>query len=145
MIDPMGTVGIVGSVVKVLENGGKVVVRYVDKAGAVAARRAGENVEANTRQMARQIELAAAGGKPIIKHTGGHKLAGGARGLPHYQRKGSRGHTFWAAGGVAVLAFPDDAESAMDFCPRPDFLHASISAAWPLMARLGQESCGVGR
>jgi hypothetical protein len=84
-----------------------VVVRAVDKAGAVAARQAGGNVKAVSRQMAKQIETAASGGKPVIKHKG-HDLDRGTRGSPHYQTEGQRGHTFWGAGAAGVAGGETD-------------------------------------
>lgn len=117
MTDFYGNVGIVGAVVKLLEKGGMVVVKSVSKAEAVAARRSGENVVAETRQMAKQIEQAAANGGPVIKHTKAHDLPGGAKGRPHFQSKGKRGHTFWGigAGGVVLV----DEDSAENYCPQP--------------------------
>jgi RHS repeat-associated protein len=113
LIDPLGHGGIVGVVVKLFQKGGEVAVRSVDKAGAVAARRAGENVIAETRQMAKQIETAASGGKPVVRHKA-HDMADGSQGRPHFQTPGKPGHTFWGAGGAAAVAAgaSDDAQAA---------------------------------
>ncbi|MBL8481305.1 MAG: RHS domain-containing protein [Rhodocyclaceae bacterium] len=93
-IDPDGRDPIAWTV-KLLENGGRRLVRAIfNKADAVAARKAEENVQANTRQLAKQIETASNDGKEVVRHKG-HDLQNGESGLPHYQTDGRRGHTFW--------------------------------------------------
>ncbi len=52
--------------------------------------------------MAGAIERANSGGKPVLKDKG-HELPDGTTGRPHYQTEGKRGHTFWAAGAIAIL------------------------------------------
>jgi RHS repeat-associated protein len=84
-----------GVVVQLLKNGGTRVIRTVEQAEAVAARRAGENVLMETRQAAKAVERAASGGSGELLRDEGHELANGKAGLPHYQTEGMYGHTFW--------------------------------------------------
>jgi hypothetical protein len=105
-IDPDGRDAI-GKLVKLLENGGKIFGKKVDKAEAVAARKAGENVQANTKSQAKQIENAANNGKTegIMQHKG-HELKDGSIGDPHFQTEGVKGHTFWGnQSGAVVIGF----------------------------------------
>jgi RHS repeat-associated protein len=98
-VDPDGRAKF-AAVVMLLENGGDKIVRTLrDKADAVAARLAGENVITATSQHARQVEVAAHGaGNGLLKHKG-HKLEDGSKGMPHYQTDGKPGHTFWGQRG----------------------------------------------
>lgn len=93
-VDPRG-LDRIGSVVRLLDNGGKVFTRAVsDISDAVAARLAGESVQMETRQMAKQVEKAAYGEADLLRHKG-HDLPGGGTGAPHYQTDGQYGHSFW--------------------------------------------------
>jgi RHS repeat-associated protein len=104
-IDPLG-LGPFGWVVNLLENGGMKIGRQLaDKADAVAARKAEENVLVGTRQAAKQVEDAANGGAEDLLRHSGHDLRDGSTGLPHYQTDGKYGHTFWRKqGGSASVA-----------------------------------------
>ena len=118
LIDPFGqSGGPIGWLVKLLDKGGMKLIKPVNKTEAVLARKNGENVLADRKQIAKQIEEAAADGGPVIKHPG-HVLRNGKKGRPHFQRKGGPGHTFWniAAGGAAYYA-SQDAEAV---CPQPE-------------------------
>jgi RHS repeat-associated protein len=103
-VDPDGR-DVIGFLVKLLDNGGKVFLKKLDKAEAVSARRAGQNVQAATKSDAKQIEIAARGGNKegILQHKG-HELKDGSTGDPHFQTEGVSGHTFWGgeAGAVTV-------------------------------------------
>ena len=94
-LDPDGRSAI-GYLVKLLDNGGKVVLTKLDKAGAVAARRSGQNVQAATKSDAKQIEIASRNGSKegVLQHKG-HELKDGSVGDPHFQTEGVTGHTFW--------------------------------------------------
>jgi RHS repeat-associated protein len=111
MIDPNGYVGIVGKIIKLLPNGGQKVLRPVTKEEAVTIRKQDGNILADSRQHAQQIEEAAAGGGPIAKHRP-HKLKSGRLGRPHFQRDGSKGHTFWNIGTGGAAFYP-----SMNYCP----------------------------
>lgn len=95
-VDPDGRV-IFGAVVKLLEKGGEKLVRHVgSKAEALQARQAGENVVFKSKQQARQVEEANAGGdkSTVLRHKG-HELRDGSTGRPHYQTEGKKGHSMW--------------------------------------------------
>ncbi|MCE4540803.1 RHS repeat-associated core domain-containing protein, partial [Pelomonas sp. P7] len=94
----------IGFLVKLLDNGGKIFLKKVDKAEAVAARRAGQNVQAATKSDAKQIEIAARNGdkEGILQHKG-HELKDGSVGDPHFQTEGVDGHTFWGSQSGAIL------------------------------------------
>ncbi|MDM4766036.1 RHS repeat-associated core domain-containing protein [Pelomonas sp. SE-A7] len=94
----------VGFLVKLLDNGGKIFLKKVDKAEAVAARRSGQNVQAATKSDAKQIEIAARNGDKggVMQHKG-HELKDGSTGDPHFQTEGVEGHTFWGSQSGAVL------------------------------------------
>ncbi|MGI4719843.1 MAG: RHS repeat-associated core domain-containing protein, partial [Janthinobacterium lividum] len=110
-IDPDGR-DVIGYLVKLLDNGGKVVLRALDKAEAVSARKAGQNVQATSKSNAKQIEIAARNGKKdgILQHKG-HELKNGSTGDPHFQTEGVTGHTFW--GGETGLASVDLLETLL--------------------------------
>jgi RHS repeat-associated protein/uncharacterized repeat protein (TIGR01451 family) len=88
-----------GWTLHLLDNGGSKLGRpLADKADAVAARQAGENVLVKTKQPAKQVETAANGGTDVLRHKG-HELPNGSTGMPHYQTPGKQGHTFWGRQG----------------------------------------------
>jgi RHS repeat-associated protein len=94
--DPDGR-GPVGWVVILYKNGRAGIGRALaSHAEAVAARKAGENVQMVYRSSAKAVETAANGGdaKNILRHDG-HQLPNGGTGNPHFQTEGTRGHTFW--------------------------------------------------
>lgn len=76
---------------------------------AVAARRAEQNVVADRRQVASQIETAAHGRDGQLKHAA-HQLEDGSKGMPHYQTEGVKGHSFWAKLSVGITAFAAGAD-----------------------------------
>ena len=103
-VDPLGLEPL-SSIVKLGVKGEMKIKKMVCKEAAVEARRKGQNVLAPTRQQAKEIEKAANGGKPVLKHDG-HDLADGSTGKPHFQTDGVDGHTFYGAGvagGVGVI------------------------------------------
>jgi RHS repeat-associated protein len=88
--------------IKLLDKGGaKIAGKLGDKADAVAARKAGDNVLAKTKSDAKQIETAAHGKDGLMKHDG-HELKDGTTGNPHFQSEGEAGHTFWGEMGGAL-------------------------------------------
>ncbi len=109
-IDPEGLKSSVGYLVRLTSTGIKKVSRLT-REQAIRARKAGQNVLADNRQTARQIEIAANGKKDLLKHKGGHSLPDGSRGLSHFQNGKLRGHTFWgrAAAVTASMAASLDA------------------------------------
>ena len=86
---------------------------------AVRARRGGENVVADRRQAASQIETAANGAEGQLKHAG-HELKDGSKGLPHYQTEGTQGHTFWGKLSVATVAVADALDQVAEAADRID-------------------------
>jgi len=105
-VDPYG-LSAQYKLVKLLEKGSMKVIGIVrSKAAAVAARLKGKNILAPTKQAGRELEKAAAGGRPIIRHPG-HDLPNGGQGRPHYQTPGQPGHTFWSGLGPFLLDFFD--------------------------------------
>jgi hypothetical protein len=80
--------------IKLTKSGFQRLAPLAEKAAAVEARKAGDNVLAETRQMAKAIERANAGGGAVERHAG-HDLADGSKGMSHYQTPGKPGHTFW--------------------------------------------------
>jgi len=111
--------------VKLLDNGGKVFLQALDKAGAVMARRAGENVQAATKSNAKQIEIASRNGRTneILQHSG-HELKDGSVGDPHFQTDGVSGHTFWGEMGGAL----------------PELLEGLLTPIWATPTTLGVDS-----
>ena len=117
--DPTGKASKIARLVKLgstaFEKGAK-----LSKQRAVEARRNGQNVIADTRQTAKQIEVAAHGTTDLIKHQKGHVLADGSKGKGHFQTKGKLGHTFWSivavtlASGAEVLNNVADASEILD-------------------------------
>lgn len=98
-------------IIKLFDKGGsKIVAPLAEKADAVAARRAGENVLAGSKSDAKQIEEAAFGKEDLIRHKK-HKLDDGSYGKPHYQTDGKHGHTFW--GGIKGVIDPDLLEALL--------------------------------
>ncbi|MFC4259027.1 RHS repeat domain-containing protein [Marinobacter lacisalsi] len=100
-VDPDGRAGKIATLIRLIGSGSKELGR-ITKQRAVRARLQGENVHADSRQAAQQIERAAAGNRKVLKHKG-HKLADGSTGNPHYQTEGLRGHTFWGTLGSALM------------------------------------------
>jgi hypothetical protein len=85
-------------------------VGQLTKAGAVQLRRQGESILAQTRQKAREIEVAAHGEGKLIRHK-----AHEANFRPHYQTEDKPGHSFWTAVlGGALLAAADAGDSVAE-------------------------------
>ena len=79
---------------------------------AVRARQAEQNVVADRRQVASQIETAAHGRNGQLKHPA-HELKGdGGKGLPHYQTDDVQGHSFWGKISVAAALVADGLDNA---------------------------------
>lgn len=91
----------VGWIVTLTRAGMKRVKPLYSKAEAVMSRMAGENVEAASRQSAKEIERAVADGNSLLRHKG-HDLPNGGTGRPHFQTEGKWGHTFWTGVGLVV-------------------------------------------
>lgn len=77
---------------------------FTDNKLAIQARRRGENVRAESRQLAGKIERGAADNPNDVIRDSGHKLKDGSgkTGLPHFQTKGQRGHTFYSGASVIL-------------------------------------------
>lgn len=103
-VDPDGQKG-VAWLVKLGTKGMRKLARLT-KEQAVRARTAGQNVVADRRQLASQIETAAHGRDGQLKHAA-HELAEGEKGLPHYQTEGIKGHSFWGKLSVGIVALAD--------------------------------------
>jgi RHS repeat-associated protein len=124
-LDPDGEASKVAWLVKLTANGMRRIGR-VTQEQAVVARRSGENVVADRKQIASQIETSATGGRSKqLKHSG-HMMDDGSKGLPHYQTDGKYGHSFWGKIGVAAMAaagsldqMAEAAEYVPDPAPRP--------------------------
>ena len=101
IVDPDGRKG-VAWIVKLTATGMKKLAR-ISQEQAVRARRQGENILADRRQAANQIERAAHPDGEQLKHAA-HELKDGSKGLPHYQTEGVSGHAFWGTVSVAALA-----------------------------------------
>ncbi|WP_416203159.1 RHS repeat domain-containing protein [Xanthomonas euvesicatoria] len=99
-VDPDGRAKAVVWLLKLTGNGMQKISR-ITKEQAVIARRQGENVLSNRRQISSQIETAAHGRDEQLRHAA-HKLDDGSRGLPHYQTDGKFGHSFWGKLSVAA-------------------------------------------
>ena len=108
-VDYTGSSRAVAWLVRLYENGSSAIGRGISKAEAVLARRQGENVLAMDKQMAGEIERAAARGEPIVRH-GGHPLKNGLKGRPHFQTDGVDGHSFWGAGPLLVCLNEQETE-----------------------------------
>ena len=109
-IDPSG-LSPVGWIMRLTRSGYYKVAPLFSKAAAVEARKHGENVLAESRQLAKAIERANAGGQDILRHKG-HTLPDGSQGMPHYQTPKKPGHTFWGILGLlGSLLDPFDAIS----------------------------------
>jgi RHS repeat-associated protein len=99
----------VATLVKVSGKGMKELGR-LSKAGAVRLRRQGESVLAQSRQKAREIEVAAHGEAKLVRHK-----AHQADFRPHYQTEDKPGHSFWTAVlGSALLAAADVGDSVAE-------------------------------
>ncbi len=124
-LDPDGNEGKVAWLVKLTANSTRKLARLTQEQ-AIRARRAEQNVIADRRQVASQIETASRGGRDgQLKHAA-HELEDGSKGLPHYQTEGKRGHTFWGKVSVGALALAgtldrvaEAAEYVPDAAPRP--------------------------
>jgi RHS repeat-associated protein len=120
-VDPDGNEGKVAWLVKLTASGMRKVSRLTQEQ-AIRARRSSQNVLADRRQVASQIETAANGGRSDqLKHAA-HELEDGAKGLPHYQTNEKYGHTFWGKLSVAVGAAAgalDQAAEAAEYVPDP--------------------------
>ncbi|WP_411851532.1 RHS repeat domain-containing protein [Stenotrophomonas sp. LGBM10] len=101
-VDPDGNKGKVAWLVELGTNQMCKLARLTQEQ-AVQARRAEQNVVADRRQVASQIETAAHGRDGQLKHAG-HELKDGGKGLPHYQTDGAKGHSFWGKLSVGILA-----------------------------------------
>ena len=101
-VDPDGNKGKVAWLIELGANQMRKLARLTQEQ-AVQARRAEQNVLADRRQVASQIEAAAHGRDGQLKHAG-HELKDGGKGLPHYQTDGVKGHSFWGKLSVGILA-----------------------------------------
>lgn len=133
--DPLNHVDPTGEsiwVVRLVRGGVKKIGR-ITKKQAVLLRRSGQNVQTSHRQLAAQIERAAANSPDDILRHNGHLLKDGSgkTGLPHYQNKKTPGHTFYgaSAGGVSI---GDRALEVVDF--------VLFEMLWP---SAGEISCGT--
>lgn len=102
--DPTGQ-GRFAWLVELKKSGERVLRGLKDKRQAVEARRRGQNVLYPTRQRAIGTENAAFPDGKKIRHKG-HDLDDGAKGRPHVQTEGQKGHGFWgtlSAIGTAVV------------------------------------------
>jgi RHS repeat-associated protein len=104
-IDPDGRSSKIAQLVRLTASGMKSVARLT-KEEAVIARRTGQNVIGDSKQIAKQIETAANQTEGQLKHKG-HDLPGGKTGLPHYQTDGKLGHTFWGVAGALIVSGAD--------------------------------------
>ncbi|WOE75553.1 RHS repeat-associated core domain-containing protein [Alterisphingorhabdus coralli] len=122
LVDPTG---MWGWLVKFVKDGVKKIAK-VSKEDAVKARRSGQNVQARSRQEARQIERQVSDDPSKLKRHKGHDLRDsdgnptGQQGRPHYQTEGQRGHTFWSATGA--LAFLEQALDVIDQLTNPFYV-----------------------
>ncbi|MBB3815124.1 RHS repeat-associated protein [Xanthomonas arboricola] len=124
-IDLDGNEGKVAWLVKLTASGTRKLARLTQEQ-AIRARRAEQNIIADRRQVASQIETASRGGRDgQLKHAA-HELEDGSKGLPHYQTEGRRGHTFWGKVSVGAFALAgtldrvaEAAEYIPDATPRP--------------------------
>ena len=101
-MDPDGRASKVASLIRLGATGAKEIGRLTMEQ-AQRARRAGQNVHGDTRQVAAKVEKGAFGNSRknnnILKHDG-HILQDGSKGMPHFQTEGQFGHTFW--GGIST-------------------------------------------
>jgi RHS repeat-associated protein len=114
-VDPDGEKGKVAWLVELGTNQMRKLARLTQEQ-AVRARKAEQNVVADRRQTASQIETAAHGRSGQLRHAG-HELKDGGKGLPHYQTDGIKGHSFWgklSVGIVAIAAGLDQVAEAAD-------------------------------
>ena len=116
--------------------GGFKEIRKLSYMEAVRARRNGQNMLPENKQVSEAIEKAAGGGskgkggrknkKPRHK---GHDLPDGTKGSPHHQTDGVRGHSIW--GGIIVfigsLLDPFDAISGELAGPEDDMINYDIN------------------
>jgi len=123
-VDPDGRQKQVAWLVKLTADGFRKVAR-VTREHAIQARRSGDNIVADRRQVASGIETAAHGRNGQLKHAA-HELDDGAKGLPHYQSEGKMGHSFWGKVSVAAASLAtgldqvaEAAEYIPDAAPRP--------------------------
>jgi len=123
-VDPDGEAGKVAWLVRLTATQTHKVARLTQEQ-AVRARRAQQNVIADRKQVANQIETAAHGTDGQLRHVG-HEIDNGVKGLPHYQTEGARGHSFWGKVSVGALAMAgaldqlaEAAEYIPDLAPRP--------------------------
>lgn len=117
-VDPDGRANKLVYLIELTASGTRKLAR-ISKERAVIARRQGQNIQAETRQLAHEIETAANGKADQLKHAA-HELEDGSRGLPHYQTEGVRGHAFWGSM-ASVLAWTadglDDLSEAASYVP----------------------------
>ncbi|MDX3775789.1 RHS repeat-associated core domain-containing protein [Chromatiaceae bacterium AAb-1] len=105
MSDPTGEASKVAWLVRLTASGMRKVGRLTQQQ-AVAARRQGDNVLGDRKQVSQQIESAAHGTDDLLKHKG-HRLSDGSTGKSHFQTEGKRGHTFWSVMTAALLGTAD--------------------------------------
>ena len=131
-VDPDGRAGKVAWLVKLVGDGMKKI-RRIDMSEATKARRAGENVVADRKQLAKQIETAANGRADQLKHDG-HVLSDGSKGMPHYQTDDAMGHSFWgklSSSGLAVIgAVAEILDPASYGSPAPGELENHEQSWW---------------
>jgi len=112
--DPDGRAGKpVAWLVKLSANSMRKVARITQEQ-AVRAREAGQNVVADRRQVASQIETAAHGRDGQLKHAAHELKDGGGTGLPHYQTDGVQGHAFWGKVSVAAALLAGGLDNAAE-------------------------------
>jgi hypothetical protein len=116
----------VATLVKVSGKGMKEVGKLT-KTGAVQLRRQGESILAQSRQKAREIEVAAHGEGKLIRHK-----AHDADFRPHYQTEDKPGHSFWTAvlGGVLLAA----ADAGDTVAEAAEVAGAAIECSAPLVS-----------
>jgi RHS repeat-associated protein len=121
-VDPDGAKGKVAWLVELGTNSMRKIARLTHEQ-AVRARRAGQNVLGDRRQVSSKIETAAHGRSDQLKHAG-HELEDGSKGLPHYQTDGVKGHSFWGKLSAGLIVYADGLDRAAEYA---DVLDPSTS------------------
>ncbi|MCL6712580.1 hypothetical protein M8R20_36955 [Pseudomonas sp. R2.Fl] len=114
--DPDGRKGKVAWLVELVGDGMRKIARLTQEQ-AVRARKSEQNIVADRKQVASQVETAANEQKGEQLRHAGHDLKDGGKGLPHYQTEGVKGHSFWgklSAGALMVAGVLDKTAEAAD-------------------------------